>query len=220
MAISNKTNTFYQYSYAMHIRKHYYLEVHLWVEAAFRLHSKYLRVPAKFVHRFLNVDTSKIIEHEDGVHYQKKKDDGWWSLYVFDSKEPYNSLVQAIEDAVGLLPEDKTTSQEDNRPQYQEIMLKYAGTQPTIEVALAKFLIMKIGDIHEDGIHQITPRLYRNLQWAVATLQAYPNKTLFIKDCIDIGSNELEFPEVLTLVEFDASILNDCLRNKLISTSL
>ena len=161
-------------------------------------------MPSKLAPGLLHIPKNKITKVGDGVHYTRQIGlDGYVvtrAIYSFNDSSTYNKVISRLEEYAGFKNCDDCEAQINALPELSE-ELDYSENHPNRSIAVAMEVVIQIGNLWEDGLREITPRMRTYLYQALQTLKSCETKTGQMNSLIKNGTYYYRNVEELRMYE-------------------
>lgn len=180
------------------------LQKYHWVEVSYPLEKWFKEmngnpIPSSLAHKLLHKSKNKIIEMEDGVHYQRTIGNSnelvTKAIYGFKDETIYNRVINNLENYCKFNVYDDFKEYANSLPKITED-IEYLDNHPNKDVALAMEIIIQIGNAWEDGIRELTPSMKKYLVASLTVLNR-ADRNRQIDSLIKNGNYYLSHMEVL-----------------------
>lgn len=183
-----------------------------WVEVSYPLEEWFKEfngspIPTQLVASLLHKNKRKILPLNDGVHYKRQIGKDSENLvtkviYGFKDKSTYDKVMDKLEEYTGFSSYEEFKNHINSLPKLKE-EIESLSNHPNKEVSIAMEIIIQFGNLYEDGIYDISPRMYDYLKLALQTLQNEQEKNRQIESLIRVGTQYLKTFNVLQIHTYD-----------------
>ncbi len=181
------------------------LQMYHWVEVSYPLEKWFKEengnpIPSQMAHKLLHKAKSKIKEIGDGVHYQREMGRDriivTKAIYGFNSESTYIKVMKELEKYTGFKEYEDFKNYANSLPRITED-LDYEDNHPDKAISLAMEIIIQIGNVWDEGLRELSPKMKEYLKTAINTLQSYEDKNQQIIGLIRNGLYYYNNMEVL-----------------------
>lgn len=183
-----------------------------WVEVSYPLEKWFKElngnpIPSQMAANLLHKSRNKIIPLGDGVHYQRQigidvNDVVTKAIYGFKDQSTYDKVMKRLEEYTGFDSYDNFKNYINSQFEINE-ETEYLSNHPNEEVLIAIEMIIQLGNLYEEGLYEISPKMYDLLKDALNVLQNTQDKTKQVLSCIRSGSQYLKSFSVIQMHTYD-----------------